>query len=722
MLIDREGNLWTGLASIGPDITNLQPRPFRRVIRSLGRHGGGELLVNCIFRDGNGRTWIGSAGGLFQLDPQTGLTTFVPVTQKGMSPGVTSIDEDNAGNLWLATVGQGLKQFDPARKQVIRSFVHAQDNAASLSSDVVTSLRYDSGTLWLSTWDGFDQLDTLTGRFQVYKRDMRRLTEPYGRFARDDHGRFWIGSDSGLVRFDPATRRFIEFLHTANVGAISNDHVSSVYIDSRGRVWATTQSGLDELDGEASFSTYRPADGLGGIAFSCVLEDDTGELWVGSNKGISRFSPTAHTFTNYSDADGIGDLTGLRSAPGACSKDRDGQMFFGGFSGLYSFQARNIRDRNSDAPVRIVDFRLNGQSTRIGSEVTLTHDLRNFSVEFASLNFLDTAATRYRYSLSGLDSRWNYVGSDQRSVNYISLPTGAYIFNVQAAVGRGDWSSLGASLRIRILPPWWQTWWFRAAAGCAGVLLLWIAWSYRLRTLERDYEVRLNERVFERTRIARELHDSLLQGFQGVMLRLQGVRELLPGRVSDAVQMLEDALDSGDQAIIEGREAVQNLRTSASANFDLEGALKSLGTELLTGDAQNDISFRVVVQGKSRALAPLTQDEIYQIAREAFRNALRHAHASNIELELEYGDSVFRLRLRDDGKGIDAGALARATAGKHWGVQGMRERAASLGGRLEIWAQAGAGTEVFLEIPTHSSSSRSAPRRPPDRTKASQDA
>jgi signal transduction histidine kinase len=221
----------------------------------------------------------------------------------------------------------------------------------------------------------------------------------------------------------------------------------------------------------------------------------------------------------------------------------------------------------------------------------------------------------------------------------------------------------------------------------------------RVRKLsEAQLTLRFEERLSERTRIARELHDTLLQSFQALMLHFQTVNDLLPpGEAKDA---LEKVLDRADKAIVEGRDAIQNLRSSTTSTNELAEALTALGEELAgTGDGgRGSTMFRVSIEGTPRDLHPILRDDIYRIAREALRNAFRHAQAAHIEAEVAYGQRVLRLRVRDDGKGIDPQLLDAGRDG-HWGLPGMRERAQEIGAQLDIWSQAGAGTELELSIP-----------------------
>jgi len=236
---------------------------------------------------------------------------------------------------------------------------------------------------------------------------------------------------------------------------------------------------------------------------------------------------------------------------------------------------------------------------------------------------------------------------------------------------------------------------------CALACVALFTGLYRVRVRQVAAQVRgrLEARLAERERIARELHDTLLQGVQGLMFRLHAVRELLPGRPEDAVQALKGALQCGDQAIAEGRAAVQDLRATTLAPGDLAEALMALGPELLPEGLAQQPSYHVLVEGKPQSLIPLARDESYRIAREAVRNAIQHARARRIEVEVVYGEKSFCLRIRDDGIGVDARVLEASRRGGHWGIPGMHERAESFGAHLEMWSEHGAGTELLLEIP-----------------------
>ena len=218
--------------------------------------------------------------------------------------------------------------------------------------------------------------------------------------------------------------------------------------------------------------------------------------------------------------------------------------------------------------------------------------------------------------------------------------------------------------------------------------------------MHHDFEMTLEARIGERTRIARDLHDTLLQSFHGLLLRFQTVSVLLPDRPIEAKEKLDSAIEQAAGAITEGRDSVQGLRASTVERNDLALAIRTLGEEL-EDDSSNHrpATFRVAVEGQPRDLHPILRDEIYKIAAEALRNAFHHAQAKQVEVEIRYDHDQFRLRVRDDGKGMDAEVLSSHGLEGHYGLRGMRERATLIQGKLAVWSEVDAGTEVELRVP-----------------------
>lgn len=713
LLEDREGHIWTGFGATEPGFFTSSPPPFTKLpVDALNPNNLGETLVNVIYEDRHGILWMGTTGALNRLDRNTGTLTHLDIPGNGIAADVLAIIEDPSGKaLWVGTGGQGLYRLDTTNNR-LQAFRHDSNDPSSLSDNRVIRLFYDSrGQLWVGTYNGLNRFDPTTGAFITYRHGKPDTQHVYRSIVEDTQGTLWVDADGdGVQRFDPQTGRFTRVrLQPANKSPLLYTRVQSLYVDHAGALWAGTGNGLFRHDIKTGASTYySERDGLPSNTVSCVFEDGLGQLWLGTSAGLSRFDRSRKAFKNYSPADGLPglDFTGFS----ACFRGASGEMFFGGFAGAVAFRPENIKDIDYAPPVALTGFQLSGVPVTVGprsplsrvidytNAVALSHHENSFSIEFAALSFRSPSTNRYRYRLEGLEPKWQEVGSDRRFASYTTLPPGQYQFRVQGATSRGPWNEPGLAVAIEIRPPWWETWWFKALLALLVLAAIVGAYMLRMRQIAQQFNIRLYERVNERTRIARELHDSLLQGFQGLIYRIQAVRALLPDRATEAATLLETALDSGDRAIAEGRAAVHDLRSNAPVASDLADSLAALGEEL-TADGLRPLSFHVLVEGKSRPVAPLVRDDVYRIAREALRNAAQHAQARHIEAELHYGERAFTLRIRDDGVGVDAKVVREGHRAGHWGLQGMRERAEAFGAHLDVWSENGAGTEVELSVP-----------------------
>jgi signal transduction histidine kinase len=472
-------------------------------------------------------------------------------------------------------------------------------------------------------------------------------------------------------------------------------------------MWVGTQNGLDKFDPTAkNFTAYGEDQGMNGNVVSCVLEDKRGSLWMSTNEGISTFNPHTNTFENYTVADGLPgpDLTGW----GACTKSATGEMFFGGFSGLTAFVPEGIVVDNSVLPIVLTDFQLFGNSVRLGehsilkeaithtTQITLSHGQNMFAIEFSALNYLNSASIRYRYKLEGLDARWNTVDSDHRVAAYTTLPQGSYTFRVEAATSHGQWGESGATLRIQILPPWWESLWFLSMCIVFSFAVLWLLYLLRMNQVTADVRTRMEERLDERERIACELHDTLLQGALSASIQLDLAEDQL-AKDSPIRGLVQNVLATLRQVTEEGRMALRGLRFEDTENNDLAKVFQRVKQEF---PHKGTIVFRVVAQGAARVVRTEILNEIYRIGREAIVNAYVHSEAATIEVEIQYARTQLRLLVRDDGRGIDPSILQGGRDG-HWGLSGMRERSRRIGATLKLRSKLGAGTEIELMVPGH---------------------
>jgi signal transduction histidine kinase len=440
------------------------------------------------------------------------------------------------------------------------------------------------------------------------------------------------------------------------------------------------------------------------------VEDDDQSIWMYMVCGLVRVAstelnaavgdPTRRIQTTVFDtSDGVA----LRALPAVyrpqVAKTADGKLWFLPGDGVSVLDPRHLSMNSLPPPVHIEQVTADRKTYDAASGLRLPPLVRDLEIDYTALSFVAPEKNRFRVKLEGRDPDWLDVGN-RRQAFYADLAPGTYRFQVTASNNSGVWNDAGVFLDFSIAPAYYQTTWFRAASVVTGLALFWALYQFRLRQVAHDHNLRLDERVNERTRIARELHDTLLQSFQGLMLRFQSARDLLPAHPAKAVDALDGALNRADQAIAESRDAIQNLRSSTTVSNELAQAITTLAEELTKGpDSERGLAtFRMAVEGSPRDLHPIVRDDIHRIAREALRNAFRHAQADHIEAEVTYGAREVRLRIRDDGKGIDPKDLSAGRA-RHWGLATMRERAVKIGAQLNLWSEVSAGTEVELRIP-----------------------
>ena len=707
LFADREGNIWAGTAGDGTDWFARKPLPFRRYLHEPGNPRSlDKELVWAVYEDSRGILWVGCVRSLVKVDRQSGRFEFYrsnAPSWPGQLSGiwVRTMAEDRAGDMWFGT-SSGLNRVDlrTGRVQVYR---HDKNNPHSLSNDSVRSLLLDhAGVLWVGTEDGLNAFDANTGTFRVYVPPA--APSQYWKIVEDSHGQLWLSSRwCGVHRFDPATGKFTVYRHSQAAGSLSSDVTTAILADRGGTVWVGTQAGLERLDPSTGAATlFRPTQSAEPIL--SILEDSGGDLWLGSLNGLLRFDPRRKTFQRYYTSDG---LAANELAWGAAWKSSRGEMFFGSQGGLTMFFPEQIREDPYVPPVVLTDIQILGKPVAIGGGSPLTRSIsttdslvlkyvqNSVSFEFSALSYANAERNRYRYRLEPRDTEWQEVDSSRRAVTYMSIPAGKYVFRVQGSNGRGVWNEGGVRLAMSVQPPWWATWQFRLAALVSVLAAMAGIWRWRRENAKRRFQLQLEAQIDERMRIARELHDTMLQTFQAALIQMQAGYNLLSRRPEKAGAAIEKAITTSAGAIAEGREAIQNMRSSTVTENDLARALRVAGDQMA---AEGSVRCEVRVQGAARDLHPVLRDDVYRIALEAMRNAFKHAEAKAIEAEIVYGDSL-RVHIRDDGKGIHPAILDEGRRSGHYGLPGMRERAERIGAKLEIWSGVGAGTQIQLTIP-----------------------
>ena len=381
------------------------------------------------------------------------------------------------------------------------------------------------------------------------------------------------------------------------------------------------------------------------------------------------------------------------------TKSADGRIWFAAYDGVSVIDPHHLAFNKLPPPVHIEQVIADDKPYDATNGLRLPPHVRYLAIDYTALSLVAPEKVRFRYKLEGEDKDWREVVND-RHVQYTNLPPKHYRFRVLACNNSGVWNEQGDALDFVIPPAWYQTNWFRALCVVAFLALLWGLYQLRVLQLQREFNAALEARVGERTRVARDLHDTLLQSFQALLPRLQAAIYRLPEGAVDARKTLEAVVDQAAEAVTEGRDAVQGLRMSTVEKNDLALAIRTVGEELASAETNHSSpNFKVVVEGTSRNLHAILRDEVYRVATEALRNAFRHAAAQNVEAEIHYDEKYFRLRVRDDGKGIGSEVLRGDGREGHYGLHGMKERAKLVGGKLTIWSEVDGGTEIELIIP-----------------------
>ena len=693
---DREGTIWVGTSE---GIDRFREWPVTPVSVSQGLSNSTATSVLAA-RDGS--VWIGTADGLNRW--KDGHTT---VYRRRNHPGlpddsIQSLFEDERGRVWVSG-SRGLAAFENGEFTAVAAlpggFTHA------ITSD-------NRGGLWLSLWltsNDYGLAHLVDGNVIEHARWKELGGGPGTGLVTDPDGGIWTGLLSGGVAYFHAGR--IRNLSLTDDGAHSTRRVLNVSRDRDGTMWIATDDGLSRI-ADGRIANLTTANGLPCKTVHWIVDDQSASYWLYTACGLVRIARTELDAwaadpkriirsTTFDSADGIRLVPILTPSRPAVTKARDGKIWFLNGTTVSFIDPSRIGINVVPPPVHIEQIVADGHTFNQRSGLRLPPNIRNLLINYTALSMVAPEKVSFRYKLENQDLDWREV-VNKREAQYSNLPPGNYRFRVAASNNSGLWNEAGDVLEFSIAPAYYQTNWFRVLSAVLFVALLWSAYQLRVRQLHHRFDMMLEARVGERTRIARDLHDTLLQSFHGLLLRFQTVSYLLPERPAAAKEKLDGAIEQAAQAITEGRDAVQGLRTSTIEQNDLALAVRVLGDELATrAIKEGPPAFRVAVEGQSRDLHPIVRDDIYKIAAEALRNAFRHARAGHVAVEIRYDDEQFRLRVRDDGQGIDPAVRARQGTEGHFGLPGMRERAALIGGKVTVWSEVGAGTEVELRLPAH---------------------
>ncbi len=713
LMEDHEGNLWVGTETDGLHI--LRDQRFRTLDT---REGLSSDATTAVVEDKAGTLWVGTNGsGLNAMHPESGAAESYPshknVARVGrpdssgavktysvrdglLSDVILSLAAAPNGNLWVGTP-DGLNRIRGGR---IDSFTSAD----GLPDDFIRSLHADAdGSLWIGTRRGLTHW-TLNAGGELAGAQMETFTQAdglgsdlVGAMARDSKGDLWVATFAGLARLHGAK---ITNYTTAN--GLSSNVVTALLPRANGTLMIGTQEhGWNLWDGQRFTAETHDAlnqANLDRTTIHAILDDAIGHLWFATENGIARCdcggmgvgmqgTGCSH-WIEFGAADGLRSReTATNSHPSAW-RSRDGNLWFATPKGLVEVDPAHFPVNTVPPPVALERFVVDDLPQPLhgaASVVQIPAGHVHFQFDYAGLSFTAPQKVRYRFKLEGFDRNWTEAGA-RRSAYYTNIPPGRYTFRVQAANNDGLWNTEGASLMFELLPHFYQTLWFYALllAAVAGmvVLLLWL----RLRRAEGEFRAVLGER----SRIAREIHDTLAQGYVGISVQLEVLAELLRHKKTEAAEKHLD-LTRGyvREGLADARQSIWALRSQDSGETTLPVRLRRMAE----AEGGHGLEAKFSIFGAYRPMPPGTEQEFLRVAQEAIHNVKRHAGAQHLSVQLEYGTEEIALEVRDDGRGF---AAEQESAPGHYGLTGMKERATAIGGTLEVTSEPGTGTTVRL--------------------------
>jgi signal transduction histidine kinase/ligand-binding sensor domain-containing protein len=719
---DREGSLW-----IGTDGDGLYRVNGRRVDHYRAADGLSGDSILSIFEDHEGDVWVCTSRG---LDKFRDVSVVTLSTSEGLKSGhADSVVAGAGGALWIG----GDRYLERYQDGNVLSL--SPDNGLP-GSHVTSQLEDSRGRLWVGVdnslfvytsgrfiavnkSDGkpmrlvFDIAEDTTGTIWAVtplSNALYRVTDvhtlegvpgpvasPPRSLGPDRHGGLWVGFGNGTLAHLINGKWTIVSVN----GGKKVNRIDQVLVTSDDAVIARTDGGiagwLNGQSRELSVANGLPCQ----KAYSLIL-DHQGDLWAYAECGLMSIrrselqrwwaDPGAKIEVQMLDVyDGV--TPGAPTFRPSGASTPDGTLWFANATSLQQVNPTNLRRDKLPPPVYVEAFVADKKPYPLNTPARLPPLSKDIAIEYTALSYPIPERVRFRYRLDGWDQDWQDA-STRRQAFYTNLRPGSYRFHVIACNGDGVWNETGATISFSITPRYYQTTWFQILCVLALLLLTWSLYLLRVQQATARIQERLGARLEERERIARELHDTLLQGVQGLMLRFQGIMKTLPAD-QPTHNMMNDALDRADELMLQARQGVKDIRAAGMAESDLPDMLKSCAEDLRQDHAA---SLKLTFAGTPRPLDVTVCAEVYRIAREAMTNAFQHSGAPNIEVDVTYQPDYFRVSVRDDGQGIEPRLLSTGKAG-HWGLSGMRERAEKIGGRLRILSQRATGTEVELTVP-----------------------
>ncbi len=684
---DREGNVW---AATDAGLDRFRDLPVTTISK---REGLSHNSVGSVLASNDGSIWIGTEGGLNRV--QDGKIITYDKRDGLPSDRIMAIFEEQAGRLWVHSVA-GLAYFEQGR-------FHPLDHPLGRSIRSIAAAAEDRDqSVWLS--------DPEHGLIRLRDRHIVEAV-PWSQFenkqawaleADPNDGGLWLGfGQGGIAYYKPGhpTRGY------ATADGLARGSVMDLHFARDGTLWVATQEGLSRLR-KGHIATLTTANGLPCDRIHAMVEDDSGALWLNSACGLVRIAGSDLSGWSANPQSKVpvrvyNASDGMRTHPTPtgyfrrAAKSKDGRLWLAVFNGVAVINPARLPENRLPPPVQIEQITTGQTAYPINSHVQLPALTKELQIDYTALSFAAPEKVRFRYRLEGFDREWVDAGGRRQAV-YTNLPPKHYRFRVIACNNDGVWNEAGAAFEFLIQPAFYQTNWFRLLCVTGFALLLWSLHGLRLRRVAAQLNMRFEERLAERTRIAGNIHDTLLQNISGFALQLDGLSKTVSDPARARLRYLRE---QAEQCLRDAREFVWDLRSPVLEEKDLFAALREAGEEITAG---RPVQFRTTVRGNRRPAPAKVQEQLFRIVQEATRNAVRHSQAREINMDVAYMDTdLIRVQMRDDGHGFDL----EEASGKmgHWGLAIMRERALQIGAELKISTAPGHGTEIEIVVPIASS-------------------
>ena len=677
LCMDREGGLWVGLQSNG--VARLRNNEISTLSVEQGLP---DERTRAVFEDRRGDIWIGTADGLARY--QAGRVTTWHAADGIPLGDIRSFAEDSKGVLWISS-GKDLLYFQDGHLTPVPGWAPI--------AEIEVLFKDPAGKMWIAT-DGAGLFEYSGAVFRNYRTKDGLGSDHVRAIVADRSGVLWISTfGSGVSKFINGT-----FTTVSVNNGLASDRVVAIHEDEEGALWFATRRGLSRLK-DGTFFAWTSKSGMLTDFVYAVIDDDRGNFWFSSAQGLFRVSKRELrgyasgavkkiVSVAYGVKDGMQTLAGnLGNQPVAC-KTSSGDLLFATMKGLVVVQPGRIGTTTFVPPVYIDKVIINKQEQPPNRYVRIPAGAGDIEIHYAALSYSAPEKMRFRYILEGVDQEWIDAGG-RRFTYYANLRPGEYHFRVVAGKADGAWNETGARFSFFLTPPFYRTSLFAAVVFSSVLLLAGLMYWLHVRSLRARYSAVLAER----NRISRDIHDTLSQNLAGIALQLDAVHMQLPDVESDLRQRLDEACNLTRYSLAEARRAIADLRSDDLECPELSAALPEIAQRVAVA-----LQTSVRVIGDPRKVNPAVERNLLRIFQEALTNAVKHAHARTVDVELKYGSDSLALRVCDDGDGFDLQSLSNAGSG-HYGLIGMRERAERIGGRLTLSSRPGEGTELLVEVP-----------------------